>query len=90
MLIRSQDRKSLVDINGMTIKIRQNWDEKFWNVIAYGNNNPDDTMVEYLGSYPTEERAIRMLDEISSWYRSYSQRYKFTCTEYAIFNMPTE
>lgn len=89
MLIKSQDRKALVDINGMTVRVLQTNNYKF-KVTAYGNNQAAD-VAEYLGIYNTEERAIEVLDDISSCYKKYSMFIaSCDCYDYAVFCMPED
>lgn len=62
MLIRSQDKKMLFDITGSNIGIAKN------NTIYGWNSFSDVDIPTFLGRYPTEERAIEVLDEICQNY----------------------
>lgn len=57
MLIRSQDKKMLFDITGSNIGIAKN------NTIYGWNSFSDVDIPTFLGRYPTEERAIEVLDD---------------------------
>ena len=73
MLIRSQDGMKLVDISGTTIyAVIANSGE--FKIIAYGNNQPEDT-AEDLGQYPDKKRAIEVMNDISDTYQKV-QMYK--------------
>lgn len=73
MLIRSQNRKFISDIKESTIKIIDipNQDDGISDVqiIFYGNNQPTDAY-ETLGHYPSEEKALKVLDMIQDFYNS--------------------
>ncbi len=63
MWIRSQDKKTIFDISGCTLGV--NFENK---ICGLGNNSSDEDTPVLLGSYPTEERAIEVLDEICNFY----------------------
>lgn len=66
MLIRTQDRKALVDMSGTTIRVFKPYNDKP-KLTLYGNNQPADA-AETLGIYGSEERAIEVLDEIQNFH----------------------
>lgn len=72
MIIRTQDGMSAIDFSDMTLKIRftgNGSDGKGdYQIIAYGNHQPAD-IVERLGSYPTKQRAIEVLNDICDGYQ---------------------
>ena len=65
MLIRSQNRKRLIDIQGKVIGIEQRSDREFW-MYAEGENSGAK-----LGAYFTEEKAIKVLDILQKAYAEY-------------------
>lgn len=65
MLIRSQDKKRLFDMTGSNIEIAQGK-----NILGYENTFSSGNVPTFLGKYPTEERAIEVLDEICLEYIS--------------------
>ena len=79
MLIRSQDKKALVDIAGMTVRVMEDIRGGF-KIVAYGNNQPEDR-AEKLGNYEAMERAIEVLTYIQNGYL-----YRNS----TIFSMPEE
>lgn len=65
MLIRSQNRKRLIDIQGKVIGIEQRSDREFWMYAAGENSGAK------LGAYFTEEKAIKVLDMLKKAYAEY-------------------
>lgn len=65
MLIRSQDKKTIFDMTGSNIEIGVNN-----NIYGYGNTFGYEDISTMLGKYPTEQRAIEVLDEICNAYIS--------------------
>ena len=65
MLIRSQNRKRLIDIQGKVIGIEQRSDREFWMYAAGENSGAK------LGAYFTEEKAIKVLDILQKAYAEY-------------------
>lgn len=63
MWIRSQDKKRIFDMTGSNIEIGVNN-----NIYGYGNTFGYEDISTMLGKYPTEERAIEVLDEICNFY----------------------
>lgn len=63
MLIRSQDKKRIFDMTGSNIKIGVNN-----KIYGCGNTFGCDDISTVLGKYPTEQRAIEVLDEICNFY----------------------
>ena len=74
MLIRSQDKKRIFDMTGSNIEIG-----KESQICGFGNTCTPDDISTVLGRYKTEERAIEILDEICSHYKSNENR---------VFQMP--
>lgn len=74
MLIRSQDKKRIFDMTGSNIEIG-----KESQICGFGNTCTPDDISTVLGRYKTEERAIEILDEICSYYKSNENR---------VFQMP--
>lgn len=72
MLIRTQDRMSIIDMEEMTLKARftgNGSDGKGdYEIIAYGNHQPCSDS-ERLGSYPTKQRVIEVLNDICDTYQ---------------------
>lgn len=71
MLIRSQDKKSLININAVS---------QFYvdddNNITADFNNSDDCGFEVVGEYSTEAKAIKVLDAIENAYVSVNSEYR--------------
>lgn len=73
MLIRSQDKKALIDMNGLIIRVVV--EEPFQHepinpyIEAYGTNSADFS--ETLGAYSTREKALKVLDMIQKAYAIY-------------------
>lgn len=65
MLIRSQDKKTIFDMSGCTLRI--NLENE---VYGFGNDSLSEDPPTILGYYSTEERAIEVLDEICNAYIS--------------------
>ncbi len=65
MLIRSQDKKTIFDMSGCTLRI--NLENEIY---GFGNDSPNEDPPTILGYYKTKERAIEVLDEICSAYIS--------------------
>lgn len=85
MIIRSQDRKSIFNLESIkSIKagvLFKSWDGESCDISI-------DT--EVVGTYSTEEKAIKVLDMIEKQYASYSCRYRRDCSSYAVFQMPQD
>lgn len=90
MIIRSQDKKKIFDIEGTTIKINEKNE-----LIGYGNNQPADEC-ELLGGYSTEEKAIKVLDMIEDAYNKCfafimgNDGYYHEVRESKVFKMPQD
>lgn len=65
MWIRSQDKKIIFDMSGCTLGI--NLENEIY---GFGNNYLNEDPPTILGYYPTEQRAIEVLDEICNSYIS--------------------
>lgn len=61
MLIRSQNKKIIIDLCSTTIKTANNV------IFAYGNNLTSDAW-DVLGKYDSEEKCIKVMDMICSVY----------------------
>ena len=59
MIIRSQDKRSITDDLNLEIH-HESWDSKEWEI---GNN-----AIGVMGTYSTEEKAIKVLDMIVNTY----------------------
>lgn len=72
MLIRTQDRMSIIDMEEMTVKAHftgNGSDGKGdYEIIAYGNHQPCSNS-ERLGSYPTKKRAVEVMNDICDAYQ---------------------
>ena len=85
MLIRSQDKRSLVDMTGITIKISFDGSGSSSEIRAFSNQTESQTKSQtgiYLGTYSTEEKAMKVLDMI--------QNEKYYNTYGGIFTMPAD
>ena len=80
MWIRSQDRKTLINTNEIWI-----WNDSPDSIIKCNTQSISTTGGWTIGSYKTEERCIKILDEIQILLRDY-----LTANEYPniIFEMP--
>jgi len=89
MFIRSQNKKALINLGNATqIYIDDD------NIVGVDfNNSLEDEYGGYtdIGTYSTEEKAIKVLDRIESTYAAHQQKY-IRPVEYRfnIFNMPQE
>ena len=71
MLIRSQDKETIVEITGMSLTIFQT-KKGTYGIVASSNNQAE--AVEYtLGCYATKERAMEIEDQILTAY-NYARR----------------
>lgn len=94
MLIRSQDKKVLIDMNGLTIKVVT--EEPFQHepidphIEAYGTNSGDFS--EILGAYSSEEKAIKVLDMVQTAYEKYEYEkvFKTGLRLFETFQMPED
>ena len=73
MLIRSQDKMSLVKFENIVININ-NINGK--EIICWSQMNPGEDEYTSLGHYSTKEKAMKVLDMIQEAYKE----YKITCT----------
>lgn len=95
MLIRTQDRRSLVDMTGATINIDQYERELStgtiyqYNIIVYSN-----TVKETLGRYSSYKKALKVLDMIQKTYESTTSQLSingFLITQCnKVFEMPAD
>lgn len=84
MLIRSQDKKKIFDMTGSNIEIGVNN-----NIYGYGNTFGYEDISTMLGKYPTEQRAIEVLDEICMNYISLnSTKGNTPYVKNGVFQMP--
>lgn len=83
MIIRSQDKRSITDDLNLEIH-HESWDFKEWGI---GNN-----AIGVMGTYSTEEKAIKVLDMICNFYAEHLEELK--CDEppfvRAFFTMPQD
>lgn len=84
MLIRSQDKKTLVNLDNTNAICIYEGDTGF-TVDAWG------VSIDYeIGEYSTEEKAIKVLYMIQEQYASYSLRWGMDCSSFAVFQMPQD
>lgn len=84
MLIRSQDKKTIFDMSGCTLRI--NLENE---VYGFGNDSLSEDPPTILGYYSTEERAIEVLDEICMNYISLnSTKDNNSYVKNGIYQMP--
>lgn len=67
MLIRSQNKRRLVDMTGLTVGISYEGDGCKSDIIAISNQTGNKHWTP-LGTYTTEEKAIKVLDMIQEEY----------------------
>lgn len=75
MWIRSQDKKRIFDMTGSNIEIAQGK-----NILGYDNTFSSGNVPTFLGKYPTEQRAIEVLDEICNAYISLNYQKGKECS----------
>lgn len=82
MLIRSQDKLELIELNNVRIKINK--------YMTYGENSHSYCNVEcnlgVLGKYSTKEKAIKVLDMIEEAYLDANDDYVHNI----VFHMPED
>ena len=80
MIIRSQDKKSIVNMDNIdTIDIRENLIRAF---------NGGNDMGINIGKYSTEEKAIKVLDMIQDVYTQYGTLEDGLGNIHGVFNIP--
>ena len=84
MLIRSQDKRQLIELNNIRISVNK--------YMTYGENKHDSYYnVEcpngVLGKYTTEEKALEVLDKIEEEYFAANCTYKVANV---VFHMPKD
>ena len=77
MIIRSQDKRSITDDLNLEIH-HESWDSKEWEI---GNN-----AIGVMGTYSTEEKAIKVLDMICDACRNTA----FIDEQAVVFYMPQD
>ena len=78
MIIRSQDRRGLVNLENIdTVCISTEWE-----IVTFNGN-----VKSFLGTYSTEEKAIKVLDMICNMYANYASGYTINNS---IFQMPQD
>ena len=85
MLIRSQDKKTLINIDNISsIKVNQNNQIVLWHSF----NNASDCIC----SYSSETKAIKVLDMIQSCYTAFENRTtgSYDYTDCCVFQMPSD
>lgn len=87
MLIRSQDKTNIVNINNLTsiraIEYSLDTDkDNAWKIVYTGS--------EFLGQYSSEQNAIEVLNMICSAYDDYANRGLEKCWVKSIFLMPND
>lgn len=87
MLIRSQDKKQLLNLDNGHISIDfRNRGRVLFCGLSFSNQE-DYTCI---GEYSTEEKAINVLDMIQKQYARFSCRYGADHSEDAVFQMPQD
>lgn len=91
MLIRTQDKKALIDMTGMTIKaILNDTIKEKYKIIAYSNHNDLDSC-EILGMYTSEKKVMKVLDIIQNEYLNGNLCYVHSgFVKNIVFNMPED
>lgn len=86
MLIRSQDKKILVDMNTVIIHILDRY------IACYDPSCISDDVFLYLGSYETKAKAMKVLDMIQDAYEiyEYEKVFKTGLTLFETFQMPAD
>lgn len=92
MIIRSQDKTMITNFRKVTdLFINSNrYNTEFEITACLPYSIIDDCATSILGTYSTEEKAIKVLDMITQQYASYSCRYGSDCSHYAVFQMPSD
>jgi hypothetical protein len=97
MLIRSQDKRNLVDMTGITIKIPCDGSGSSSEIRAFSNQTERQLEKQpgiYLGTYSTEEKALKVLDMIQKTYESTTSQLSingFLITQCnKVFEMPAD
>ena len=94
MLIRTQDKRNLIDITGGNVCIQESLKQtseeriKYYNIVCSGYYTS-------LGTYSTKEKAIQVIDMIEEAYLEPTYINKFSDNEYAkheykVFHMPAD
>ena len=91
MLIRSQDKRKLLELNNITIEVNK--------YVIYGENKHSayynvECPRGVLGKYTTEEKALKVLDMIEEEYNApiyiNKNRYQYEKYEHPVFHMPED
>lgn len=94
MLIRTQNRKTLVDITNLVIEISRSKLISKNSIIAYHTNDFSSSDYITLGTYSTEEKALKVLDMIQKTYESTTSQLSingFLITQCnKVFEMPAD
>ena len=86
MLIRTQDKRSLIDMTGMMVRIPHGLEIRAFSTQTESWN--------LLGKYSTEEKAMKVLDMIQETYESMTSQLSINglliipCNK--VFNMPDD
>lgn len=86
MLIRTQNRMRLLDMTGITIRISNEYGEKY-DIEAYANQTG---RYQLLGTYSSEEKAIEVLDMIQNRYISSNVVLHGGFVKNTVFEMPED
>lgn len=94
MLIRTQDKRSLVDMTGLTITINQykklvcqiGHEDTPQEIYHYHIEYPQGKFQVVLGIYSTEEKAMKVLDVIQEKYEEANNYY----VRNTVFAMPAD
>ena len=82
MIILSQDKKMIINFNNIVgIVIRKNNEENIYQIQCKSGN---ETSKRILGKYATEERAKKILQEITEDYRRVYTTYQKGRSDYPI------
>ena len=86
MLIRTQNRMRLLDMTGITIRISNEYGEKY-DIEAYANQTG---RYQLLGTYSSKEKAIEVLDMIQNRYISSNVVLHGGFVKNTVFEMPED
>lgn len=89
MIIRSQDKKSILNFNNITdITIQVTKKEEYEIIACLPYSIMDDCGYSKIGTYSTEEKAIKVLDMIQNAYTQYGTIEDGWRNVHGAFNLP--
>ena len=95
MIIRSQDKKNIIifqQVTNLCIHPNHNY-SGFRVVVCYPFSDEEDYAHESIGTYSTEEKAIKVLDMIEDAYLNCnhsSMMWNYAFVENKVFQMPQD